>query len=346
MKIVFVHHFSLSYVGGGEKFLIETALLLRKKSWNVEIRALPIYRNKHNKHISEFLPKINYIERWFHKISDADVVYFIYAPLVWMVVKTDAPKIAGIHAPPLVPELQSPDVFPRSPIKLVEINGLLPAITYYYFRSFKDKELRRFDALHLINRAMRFKHPNMYWVPLFIDTQLYKPTKPKSDEPTILFAGRPLFKKGFDLFVKSAKIIRKHLGNVKFLATGVKGNIDGIIEGLGLVHDNFLSDLYSSAWVVIYPSRVDTFGKVILEAMSSGTPVITTPIPSHIHLNLPVHYASTPEEISQKVIHILRMPEDEYKSLCVNSRRSIIEQYDVEKVFPKFEQMLKEVARG
>ncbi|MCR8455872.1 MAG: glycosyltransferase family 4 protein [Zestosphaera sp.] len=345
MKITFVHHFSLSYVGGGEKFLIEVCLLLKKKSWDVEIRAFPIYRNIYNKHIWGLMSGINYIENWFHKVSDTDVVYFIYAPLIWKLVKTDAPKIAGIHAPSLVPELQSPDVFPKSPIKLFKIHGLLSTITYYYFRLFKEEELRRFDAVHIINRAMKFRHPNVYWVPLFIDaTQLYRPTKPKSDEPTILFVGRPLFKKGFDLFVKSAKIIRKHTGNVKFLATGVEGTVDGIIKGLGLIRDNMLPDLYSSAWIVIYPSRIDTFGRVILEAMASGTPVITTPILSHIHLNLPVYYASTPDEIAQKALLILHMPEDEYKSLCAISRRSVIEQYDVEKVFPKFEQMLREVA--
>ncbi|MEM4005468.1 MAG: hypothetical protein QXM43_07530, partial [Desulfurococcaceae archaeon] len=66
MKITFVHHFSLSYVGGGEKFLIETGLLLKKKGWDVEIRAFPIYRN--NKHIWGLMSGINYIESWFHKV--------------------------------------------------------------------------------------------------------------------------------------------------------------------------------------------------------------------------------------------------------------------------------------
>lgn len=343
MKIVLIHHFSLSYIGGGEKFIIEVYGLLRQRGHDVEVRALPIHDNvKHGWNFHEYM---KYTESWFHKINEADVVYFVFAPVVWrLLVRADAPKVAGIHASSLVPEIQSQDIFPRSPIKLIKYHGVLSTVTYYYFKYFKKSELSQFDALHIINPAMKFDHPRMYYVPLFIDTRFYRPTKPKSERPSVLFVGRPLFKKGFDLFVEAAKIIRKYDNNIRFLTTGLRGMVDGVVEGLGTVPENELPDLYSSVHVIVYPSRIDTFGKVILEAMASGTPVITSPIQAHVNLNLPLIYASTAKDIAQKILYIIRMSEDEYKDFSARCRKSVVDQYDVEKVFPKFERMLIEVA--
>ena len=47
---------------------------------------------------------------------------------------------------------------------------------------------------------------------------------------------------------------------------------------LGAKHGEALADLYASADVFVFPSRTDTFGIVLIEAMASGLPVAAFPV--------------------------------------------------------------------
>jgi glycosyltransferase involved in cell wall biosynthesis len=46
---------------------------------------------------------------------------------------------------------------------------------------------------------------------------------------------------------------------------------------LGVRHGEELARLYASADAFVFPSRTDTFGLVLLEALASGTPVAAYP---------------------------------------------------------------------
>ena len=51
---------------------------------------------------------------------------------------------------------------------------------------------------------------------------------------------------------------------------------------LGARHGEALADVYASADVFVFPSRTDTFGIVLIEAMASGLPVAAFPVPGPI----------------------------------------------------------------
>ena len=51
---------------------------------------------------------------------------------------------------------------------------------------------------------------------------------------------------------------------------------------LGAKHGDALADIYASADVFVFPSRTDTFGIVMIEAMASGLPVAAYPVPGPI----------------------------------------------------------------
>ena len=51
---------------------------------------------------------------------------------------------------------------------------------------------------------------------------------------------------------------------------------------LGERHGEALARIYSSADVFVFPSRTDTFGIVLIEAMASGLPVAAFPVPGPI----------------------------------------------------------------
>ncbi|MGE4291686.1 MAG: glycosyltransferase family 4 protein [Desulfovibrio sp.] len=114
----------------------------------------------------------------------------------------------------------------------------------------------------------------------------------------ILTVGRNHPKKGFDLIPSVAGALREHGKRFIWLVVGgdteklrpelrrrnledVVHPLPGIVppEGTGLVQDlpsDELVDLYAAADTFFFPSRLETFGRVILEAMAAGTPVITT----------------------------------------------------------------------
>lgn len=342
MKIVLAHHYSLTYVGGGEKFLIELVKFLVDRGHEVEVRALPINRRLGGFHVPS---GVEYVESWFHRF-DADVSYFIYAPLLHRFFKTSAPKIAGLHAPPLFPELQSAEVFSGGIARLVRRTNTYFTLAYLFTRlGLRDWDLQLFDAIHIVNPAMRVKHDRVFYIPMFVDTNFYKPLSQKNDIFTVLFVGRPLWWKGFDIFVETARIVWSRLGDrVQFIATCNEST--RYVRCPGFIPEDELPRIYSASHVVVYPSRTDVFPKVILEALASGTPVITTPIPAHKALNLPLIYASTPTEIAEVILELReeweKSPEEYMRGS--EARRKSVEPYDVRRVCEKFEQMLIEVA--
>ena len=47
---------------------------------------------------------------------------------------------------------------------------------------------------------------------------------------------------------------------------------------MGVLNQNELAEVYSSADVFVFPSKTDTFGLVLLEAMACGLPVAAYPV--------------------------------------------------------------------
>ena len=56
---------------------------------------------------------------------------------------------------------------------------------------------------------------------------------------------------------------------------------------LGAREGEALADIYASADVFVFPSRTDTFGLVMIEAMASGVPVAAFPVPGPIDVVAP-----------------------------------------------------------
>ena len=96
------------------------------------------------------------------------------------------------------------------------------------------------------------------------------------------------------------------------------------------------------AHVVVVPSRLDSFGLVQIEALASGTPVITSAIPEHLALGLDVRYAASASEF---VVWVLsehaRWASGENGPL---KEREKAKPYFLSSVGPRLEKMLSVVA--
>jgi glycosyltransferase involved in cell wall biosynthesis len=308
IKVNFLHHISLSYFGGGEQWIMNTAKELAKKH-DVEIYALPILLDGKPKiNPKEKLNGIPYHEGFHHNVK-GDVSYLTYNPLSFMNYNIKGKKIAGMHS----------EVYWQKP----NIHyGKYPLLAHVVNRFTSYFELRRYDAIHtILNTLFSINHPRVFTIPNYVDSELYKPCK-KSDDFTVTYASRKVWQKGYDIFGKVAKKLNC---NVK-----VSGD----------VAEEDMPEFLGSSHVVLAPSRVDTFGLAIVQSMMCSTPVVTSPILNHYNLGLPLKYAQTVDDYVQEVNNLKQEPDSLLNDFC---RMSALK-YDKQYVMSKFEEMLTQVA--
>lgn len=343
MRIALCHHYSLTFLGGGERFLIDAAHQLTKRGHEVAIYALPLGKRPVN--LVEQLQGIEYHENLIHNISDADVGYFIYAPLVTKLFRGRFPKIAGLHAFVFLGDLQHNQVRNMSRTEFIQEFGLMRFITNLYFES-RGKNLDEFDAIHVINKqaqTLLAGTKRVYYVPNWIDASRFKPVTEKEEKFSVLFVGRKT--KGFSTFVEIADLLKNQ--KMDFMAIGPDLHNTGSVKYLGLITDpEELVKLYSTVHALIYTSKIDVFPLTLLEAAACKLPIVAFSTRALEGLDLPLLYANSPSEFVKDICTLKDIwyeKPDEYFNLVENMRKAALE-YDRDNVFPKFLSMLGEVA--
>lgn len=95
--------------------------------------------------------------------------------------------------------------------------------------------------------------------------------------PVSLFVGRVSYEKNIDAFLKLDLPGTKLVCGVGPLETSLKERYPGV-RWLGVLPRDVLAGVYAAADVFVFPSKSETFGLVMLEAMASGTPVAAYPV--------------------------------------------------------------------
>jgi len=318
LRVCFCHHLSLSYWGGGEKWIVEIAKELVKRRCTVEIYALPLLlEGKPKINPKDVLEGIPYYEKIHHNVN-GDVVYVTYNPLNWLNFQTSKPRIGGLHAeaywvPPNVRY------------------GVLPNLANVTNRFANYFELRRFDAIHTVTEAFPVNHPRVYFIPNFVNAAAYKPTREKNEDFTIAYSSRKVWQKGYDLFQQTIRLLRKE--------TAVKTNISGGIS------EKDMPDFLSSSHVSLLPSRVDTFGLSIVESCLCETPVVTTPLSAHKFLGLPLTYGNSASDFQKAILDFYYMwkhNREEYWQLAKDCRIKALK-FDKTVIVDKVLKMFREV---
>lgn len=309
---------SLKYFGGGEKWIILLANELTKRGHNVEIFSLPfLLDGKPKINPKDLLNGIPYHEGYHHRIK-ADVCYVTYHPLSWLNFSISSPKIAGIHSQTYW-------------LPLNEKYGFLPNVAKVIGKFVNKRELKHLDAIHRIIPAYPIDHPHVYDIPIPVDSNTYKPT-PKNEEFEAVYFSRKTWSKGFDV-----------LGEIEnAMNPEVKIKISGGIK------EKDMSHFISSSHVSLFPSRADMCSQGIIESVMCGTPVITTPMPTHKALSLPLFYASTVGEFIELVHYVKHLWEDDREGYLTHTEdgagiAKVI--YDRERIINKMEEMFLEVSK-
>ena len=347
MRVALVHNHSLTYMGGGETFTARLASALSRQGLRASVYSLPIGR-RGGVEVKGLLGPVDYREGLLPDV-DADVAYVTYFPMASLaLLRVRAPKVAAIHSPLLLPEAQDQELFRGGPVALLNRLGAWGAYSYYLHRVAR-LELRRFKAVHAYPHLVNLvRHRRVYALPPFIDVNRWRPTREKDEEFRVLFVGRRAYEKGFDVFTAVAREARRLGLKARFLATGGReGDVTDGVESLGFVPEDELVNLYSSAHVVMYPTRADTFGLVILEAQASGTPVIASDIHSHRLPGLPLLLAKDVDGALRQLVDLYNTfysDRERYLELCRRGREAVVRDYSEEVVVPQYVRMFKEVA--
>lgn len=113
-----------------------------------------------------------------------------------------------------------------------------------------------------------------------VDTDLFRPDHPPSldlPHPIFLYVGRVAIEKNLpaflDLDLPGSKVV---VGDGPALAS-LRARYPAAVF-LGLRSGEELASIYASSDVFVFPSRTDTFGIVLLEALASGLPVAAFPV--------------------------------------------------------------------
>lgn len=121
-----------------------------------------------------------------------------------------------------------------------------------------------------------------------VDTQLFRPRGVRlfGDGPVYLYVGRVAVEKSIPAFLDLDLPGRKVVVGVGPMLDELKARYPDVLF-TGARSGEDLAEAYASADVFVFPSRTDTFGMVLLEAMASGLPIAAFPVTGPVDLVKP-----------------------------------------------------------
>jgi len=176
-------------------------------------------------------------------------------------------------------------------------------------------------------------------------------------DKVLLFVGRIDKYKGIqDVIEAMPEILSKH-HNIKFIVVGgdygykcelkklsEKLNVDKSVVFTGNISKEELIELYKRADIFVFPSKMEGFGIVLLEAMASGTLCIAYSIPSVrkiIKDNENGVLVKNKNELLDKILYYLDNVEEK-KKIETNAFK-YVENYDIKSIITKLVMIYEEI---
>jgi len=155
-----------------------------------------------------------------------------------------------------------------------------------------------------------------------VDTELFSPEhrdRAETDTEFVLgYVGRLSVEKNVALLVRiREQLLEAGLNNFRFLIVGHGAEEPWLRERLpnsefpGVLRGHDLSRAYANMDLFVFPSHTDTFGNVVLEALSSGVPAIVTPDggPRYIVKEGNTGFVTQDEDFADTILKVLRNSE-------------------------------------
>jgi glycosyltransferase involved in cell wall biosynthesis len=156
------------------------------------------------------------------------------------------------------------------------------------------------------------------------------------DKPVVIFVGRLIHEKGFDLVFDA----RSNHYTTLIVGNGTipkrMRNQENVVF-FGAATQSELVDLYKLSDVFVFPAAVEIFALVMQEAMACGLPVITTSNPHYNHYNLKRDLLAfvTPDKVAiRKKIEALLQDDELRKSMGTYCRELALKRFSWRHNYP------------
>lgn len=252
--------------------------------------------------------------------AGCDLCYFarFAPPLIdkdlFRIGKTGIPIIYGFHAPLKVD-------YPVRPSHYL-YNLVMPMQAMRAASISKKLHFLNLDDIKLINH-LDLATKSIY-LPLGVDVNIFKIPVTKSERFTVIYASRASWNKGTDILVRlvipyftrklpDIRIDIVSYGFLSHLYKGLKGMKN--IRMIPFLPPIKFAEVLASAHVLLFPSRYESFGLVVLEALACGTIPVAFNIRGFVRDILSrdsifkefvVNY-SRPERLALKVIELYKL---------------------------------------
>ena len=154
------------------------------------------------------------------------------------------------------------------------------SLTYSILRRLHDNSVNVLvPSLSMVEELEQYNFKNLKVWNRGVDTELFNPNKRNRNDNDIqlTYVGRVAIEKNIEEFLTLK-------GNYNKTVVGDGPELQKYINKypevnfVGLKRGNELAEYYANADVFVFPSKTDTLGNVILEALACGTPIAAFPV--------------------------------------------------------------------
>lgn len=237
-----------------------------------------------------------FVNKLFKSIESRYNIVHLHSPIV-PVIKTNLPILTTFHS------LCRARVR-RIPYDIHNFYSLMERLQYIYLSSLELKILKLSNKITTVSQ-INAKDLNQYGIKQNkiiiigngVDENFFSPEKQiENEDRYITYVGRITSVKGLFTLIKCAGYVLKEYPNVKFLLAG-EGPLRNLLEKkvrdmglqrkilfLGHATKEKLAQLYRNAYVHIISSKYEGLPNVLLEAMSSGLPIVATAVGGNLEV--------------------------------------------------------------
>jgi len=200
--------------------------------------------------------------------------------------------------------------------------------------------------------------PNAINLKKFNPSNKSKEIRKKYGNNILLFSGIMLSRKRVPVLLKAMRYVIREIPDVHLILTGYGPFLDkykklshslGIqdnVSFLGFVKDEMLVQYYATSDIFVFPSELEGFGQILLEAMASGTPIICAnkpPMSNIIEKGGIMFKVNNSKDLSQKIIKLLNNRKKLNK--LSNNALKIVKKYDYKIIAEKYHNYFLEILK-
>lgn len=193
----------------------------------------------------------------------------------------------------------------------VRLRAPIPVrFTYFLLRRFHKKAARTMVPTESQRQELlRWKFENIVIWSRGVDIDLFKPRDKNflpDPRPISMFVGRVAVEKNIDAY------LRTHIPGTKYVV-GDGPDLEALcdkypmVRFVGFKYGEELARYLAAADVFVFPSRTDTFGLVMLEAMACGVPVAAYPVTGPVDVVRPGVTGVLDEDLREATLKALHL---------------------------------------